>query len=351
VEPCPTCRVTLTPGKRLGEVEGTGSFNAHVRNVKRGASGRYFASQYSWTGGEILVFDSAGRFERRLTREGAGPGETRGLGVFTLGPHDTIYIADVANGRMSVFDPQMAFNRVVANAPIARAQSLLVMRNWLVVNASVPTSDRIGYTLHLLRRDDLQLHKSMGLEPEGYRADRERKGLRLMTPARDGGFWAAEHGAYRLARYDSSGEHVETLSRNASWFPSHSVDPPRSVEPAKPLIVGIREDSLGRLWVLVVVSDEKTWRRSILPAGSRMRDGGLSPLPLIVDNDGYFDTVIEVIDPARATVARVARVNSMLLFDVAENELATEEEDRDGRTFVRLWSIQHPTIQQRRKVP
>jgi hypothetical protein len=62
-------------------------------------------------------------------------------------------------------------------------------------------------------------------------------------------------------------------------------------------------------------------------------------LPVIVDNDTYLDTVIEIIDPVARTVMPAARLDQAMYFFVGPRELAAEEFDQDGRIFVRLWTI------------
>lgn len=334
---CRTCAIRVTRGPRLGEIDGPGSFSGRLRDARQ-SRGRYIVSQYSHSGGSLYVFDSTGRFLRRVTREGAGPGESRSLGGFTIGPGDTIWLADALNMRVNVYDPDFRFVRSSTSPGAALAHGLLVTPRWVVANGSIRNSERLGYALHFLRHD-LTLVRSADLDPAGYRPELDRKTLRPMSRRRSGGFWAAEHGAYRIHRYDDSGERVETLFRRVSWFEPHDPGPQHDVSPAKTLIHAIHEDAGGLLWVLMSTSDERNWRSAIQPPGTVTRGGHASPYAVITDVARFYDSIIDVIDPVKGTIVLSERFDVPMHIIAGERKFLSEEEDADGRVFARLWQL------------
>ncbi|MGQ0764588.1 MAG: 6-bladed beta-propeller [Gemmatimonadota bacterium] len=334
---CRSCKMEVIRGPRLGETEGPGSFSGRLRDGRK-SRGRYVVSAYTHAGGSLLVFDSGGKFLRRVTREGSGPGESRSLGAFAIGPGDSIWLADALNMRVNVYDPEYRFVRSTHSPGAALAHGLLVTPSWIIANGTIRSSDRLGYALHFFG-PDLKLARSADLDPVGYRPELDRKTLRPMAPRRSGGFWAAEHGAYRIHRYDDAGESVETLFRRVSWFEPHDPGPQRDVSAAKTLIHAIHEDDDGLLWVLMSTSDTRNWRSAIRPPGTVTRGGRASPYAVITDVNRFYDSIVEVIDPMNGTIVRTARFDVPMHIIAGEREFVSEEVDADGRIFARIWRV------------
>ena len=60
---------------------------------------------------EIRVFDAGGKWQRSVGRDGEGPGEFRSLGWLHLGLGDTLRTYDWSTLRISVFAPDVSFQR------------------------------------------------------------------------------------------------------------------------------------------------------------------------------------------------------------------------------------------------
>ena len=61
-------------------------------------------------------------------------------------------------------------------------------------------------------------------------------------------------------------------------------------------------------------------------------------MPVILDDDNYFDTVIEVIDVRTTRVLVSQRFPQAFLFMVGRNYVGTRREDASGAFYIELWS-------------
>lgn len=84
-------------------------------------------------------------------------------------------------------------------------------------------------------------------------------------------FWSAELNAYELERYSLSGERLESMSRQVTWFPEQDtivIRPTSRDVPPSPRVRSIIQDDDGLLRVVVSVPDED-WQSGI---GERQED-------------------------------------------------------------------------------
>lgn len=333
---CPRCRIVLNLGPRLGDVDGPGALVAEPSSLSRDSRGRFFLTQFSTDQGP-LVFDSVGRFIRELGRQGSGPGEFRVARYLSVAPDGRIFVADPVAGRMTVFTPALTYDSAATDIGLALAYPFEVLRQGqVVVGADVSMRDRIGYPLHLYG-PALEFITSFGTDTPSFRPDRRMSSRRRLARSSDGGVWAAHATEYVIDRFDGAGRRTLRLVRRAPWFEPHDA-PTLNVDPEpKPRMMAVSEDSLGRLWVLLVVKDPR-WRSALgwnLP--SRL-GGGRSPLPVIMDNDAYFDTLIEIIDVKTSRILVSQRFPQALLFMTGPNYLGTRREDASGAFYMQLWS-------------
>lgn len=334
---CATCDIILTLGPRLGAEEGPGALVAEPSSLASDARGRFYVTTFS-TAQPPLVFDRNGAFIQELGRRGPGPGEFLLARYLVVGPGDTVYVTDAQAGRMSVFSPRLEFMRSPSDATVARAASFEVLANGAIVVATdVPTRNRIGFPLHLYGRG-LDFVRSFGSDRPSFDPRHPLLARRRLRRSHDGGVWSARATEYVIDRFDPSGGLTLRLERTARWFPPHkgtnlSEDP----EP-KPRIMAIAEDSLRRLWVLAVVKDEQ-WRSALGYTLPSRLGGGRSPIPVIVDEDRYFDTVIEVIDVASRSLVSSRRFPEAIAFMIDAEHVATRREDASGAFYIQVWSV------------
>ncbi len=334
---CRSCEIVLTPGPRLGDADGPGSLVAEPSSLASDNHGRFYLTEFT-TAQPPLVFDSQGRFLRELGRLGPGPGEFLMARYLVVGESDSVYVTDAQAGRLSVFTPELLLARSASDAGVARGMSFEVLNNGsIVVATDVLTRERIGFPLHLYG-PGLEFLKSFGADTPAFDPGHPLLSRRRLSRSHDGGLWSARATEYVIDRFDSNGRRTLRVVRQAPWFRPHQG--PNLIEDPepKPRIMAISEDSLGRLWVLTVVKDDR-WKTALgynLP--SRL-GGGRSPMPVIVDEDRYFDTIIEVIDVEKGKLVATRRVPQAIPIIVDEKHVARRREDRSGAYYIQLWSV------------
>ena len=81
---CAGCTVEFEPLDTLGARDDPAGAGLIAELMPMGDDGYLMSSDV--LGGTVVVYDSEGRFQRELTREGDGPGELRGFPEFAMGP-------------------------------------------------------------------------------------------------------------------------------------------------------------------------------------------------------------------------------------------------------------------------
>ena len=80
---CAGCTVEFEPTNTLGAAEDPAGVGVLADVLDMGPQGYLVSSEV--LGGVVIVYDSEGRYQRELTREGDGPGELRGEPRFAMG--------------------------------------------------------------------------------------------------------------------------------------------------------------------------------------------------------------------------------------------------------------------------
>jgi 6-bladed beta-propeller len=351
---CPSCEIVLDRGPRLGEADGPGALVAEPSSLASDSRGRFYLTEFT-TAQPPLVFDSQGRFLRELGRLGPGPGEFLMARYLVVGESDSVYVTDAQAGRLSVFTPQLVLARSASDVGVARAMSFEVLRDGSIgVATDVLTRERIGFPLHLYK-PGLEFLKSFGADTPAFDPRHPLLSRRRLSRSRDGGLWSARATEYVIDRFDSNGIKTLRLVRQAPWFPPH-LGPTLSEDPEpKPRVMAISEDSHGRLWVLTVVKDDR-WKAALGYNLPTRLGGGRSPMPVIVDEDRYFDTIIDVIDVEKGKLVVTRRVPQAIPLIVDEKHIAKRIEDPSGAYYMQLWTVsvrdtaRHPTPKQGGKI-
>lgn len=93
---------------RLGTVEGGGPASfGRIRSIAVLPDGRFAVADAQAE--EVRIFDHSGRHLRTFGGEGAGPGELAGMQGVHLDHEGMLRVAEQANARLSVFDPETGF--------------------------------------------------------------------------------------------------------------------------------------------------------------------------------------------------------------------------------------------------
>lgn len=288
---CESCRVDIVKDVTLGSEDD--SLVADVwNNVVRTESGDYVAANLIGPRADHLrLYSSDGEFVRRIGRRGRGPGEFGSILHMTLGRADSIFVFEP--GRVSVMSPAANFVRTI-NIPITNmAQAIVTPENEFLVSAQYRTRELAGLPVHRLSSSGQHL-ASFGAEPPAFDLERPSLSVRRIARAQDGSLWLVRPDRYEIEHWTADGRRLRVLTRTVDWFPPREVEMYGEGERPTPFIRDIRVGPEGNLWVLAIREDPD-WRRSSEMAGyeqpaSPARDAKL------------FDSVVEVIDPASASL-------------------------------------------------
>ncbi len=115
-------------------------------------------------GGVVIVYDSAGNYQRELTREGDGPGELRAAPTFALGAGGGILMREPGSARLHLFSGDLSFKKTFRLPGVTGVWSIQpdpVTGGWLVtcrgddfLEKKVLLLDHEGNVLRTLSADE-----------------------------------------------------------------------------------------------------------------------------------------------------------------------------------------------------
>lgn len=329
---CPRCTISVTPIIQLGEGAGPGTIDHMQSTGVRTSQGHYLViGSYSTS---IKVFGPDARFRRTIGRAGDGPGEYRGIAAIRLDAGDSLHVFDNMNRRHTVLAPGLTF---VRSSVLPFAPGLAVAPDgqgqW-VFNASLRTPAQIGLPLHLVGGDG-RLLRSFGSESGAYRPDIPFLTSRAIAPAGTSRIWSAHRVQYVIDLIDvASGQIVKQLIREAHWFPSRLRPTVHNavVGQPEPFVLSVAEDAGGLLWVFIGVADSQ-WRSTVRPPGPGAPHGE------IVDEQAYWNTRIEVLDPTRGTLVAAREIPTYLRYMIASDIAGTVLLDDDDHPRLHFWRL------------
>jgi len=151
---------------------------------------------------EIRVFDSEGRFQRRIGGPGDGPGEFRLPHVLRRLPADTLLVWDLGSGRLSWFDVEgdLVRDERVAGRELGRISTVHAMEDGtLTLVVATRGRDMMG-----LQEDGVRRQASVLLQWDGLDADIRQ--------------WAELPGAETLITVESSSDGMMRISMGQPWY-------------------------------------------------------------------------------------------------------------------------------------
>jgi hypothetical protein len=176
--------------------------------------------------------------------------------------------------------------------------------------------------------------KSFGSDPPVYRRDMPGLTRRSIAVRSDGSFWTAGFSEYAINLWRADGSLQQRWVRDVDWFEPHAGRTGvRQGEAPRPIIVDIKEDARGLLWVLIWVADAR-WKSAVESRGTiqgQQRYNATSP-------DGYYDTVIEILDPEQNRLVLSQRIPQALYSFVGSDE-AVSYRDTGGGAFIDVWTL------------
>jgi hypothetical protein len=173
----------------------------------------------------LLVFDSAGRFERAIGGRGGGPGEFQSVGPSVVSAGDTIFVAAAAR-QINVYAPSGVFVRQttlqhtnVSCLPSTVNEFAPLADGRLLVGSSVRTGDGVDHPITLV---DIGGRRLSGFGTENTSSAGSISCRALVANEETGSLWASEPFGYRLEELrpsaDGSYQTVRQLGVRAPWF-------------------------------------------------------------------------------------------------------------------------------------
>jgi hypothetical protein len=326
---CARCRVVVNHVATVGD-EDRGIVGQQFTAV-RDDSGRVFVSHPA-KGDELLVFDSAGRYLRTIGRLGSGPNEYRFIRTLALGP-DGVHVLDSRNLRGTVLSPGLELLRTY---PLpGDPQNAVVLNNGeVVVSTAIPSREKVGFTLHLLDRRG-RVRRSFDEMPGDVVFDPGLPGRRALgLSAEPEAFWAASATEYVIRKWSTDGRLVAEFRRTPEWFEPHTSEIwPHPDTPPAPQMRALDQDSTGLLWVFMARPDDQ-WFEAVEPDSTWI--GGFR----WTDNwTPFYDTVIDVIDPARGMLVATFRFDTYYQQYLGSGYVASYRESPQGTPLIDVWRV------------
>ncbi len=287
--PC-RCAIETTELVRLGADTDPAGFAPLVQVAGRPGSG-YWVSSATFVG-EVFHYDAAGRLAASFGRRGNGPGEFAAPLLLAVGPSDEVFAVEMGSNRFHVRRRDGSHVRTTHLTQGATAIGV-TPSGGLVVTSPASTVPM------WLDSEGRRLAEAAGVaHPE----DEARPGIRPSFLAVDsaGHVWTMGRSEIALLHWTPDRTLAGTLLLEREWLPRSETpirfDPRR--ERPQGQLAGLMLDDNGLVWVFGIVAD-KDWRRLATDAQPEPRR--------------LFDTVVEVIDPGRASVVHTARFDEVLI--------------------------------------
>lgn len=312
----------------VGDADGPGMIAGESGTARRDGRGQYYV--YQEFGQDIKLFSPAGQYLTTIGRAGAGPGEFRGISVVHPGPADSLHVIDLMNVRWSVFSPDHELVRSTRlTIPVYMQLKLLPDGRGLF---SAPVRGELGtYPLHLLDAEGAHI-RSFGEAPEEFGPPSNDGASRRMASAGPTSVWAGYRDRYRLELWDAEGLETQprrVLERSVDWFPPGVAEVTDADGPPAPRLQAVRQDSAGRLLVLMHVADAR-WQEGAEPGAYELT---------ITDRHRYRDTRIEMLDAETGELLASARSDLMFHALVADDLAIASVTDEMGAPRVAVWSV------------
>jgi hypothetical protein len=295
---CLECFVQVELVVSLGEEDGEGFLD--FPRAAAVSSDHYFIVNSSLAS-EIRVFDLDGRFERVLGRAGEGPGEYRVILGLNVSKGDSLHVTDMVNLRRTVLSPdlEVARSHRLPTRPVLRG-CLPLEDGGCLLNGMVFTNTGKMRLLHRLDVNGKVVRSFSDSVPASIEM-RAGPTATVRTPVLmdETTIIAAHLSDFILEEHDLGlGDPRRLfLLTDRDWRSNTPTAPPGTY----PGIMDVRVDDQGRLWLLVRVGDPN-WEEVV----EQRRPGlGRRAPPKVGDLNGYWDSVIEVIDlETRRVLAR-----------------------------------------------
>lgn len=132
----------------IGSEDGEHDTFARITGAAFGPSGRIYVADGQ--NHRVAVFDRDGRFVGEVARRGKGPGELESPGAMAVDARDSLFVWDVAQARITVFGPDLAYRRSFSVPADWVVNGIEILPDGQLLLAAYARGSRNG--LHLLER-------------------------------------------------------------------------------------------------------------------------------------------------------------------------------------------------------
>lgn len=280
------CRLTLSEVVRFGDAEGAGAIEGAAPRVTWSEHLGYVVVGTAY----VQVFDDDGRFERRVGRQGNGPGEFSCV-VDAHVVDGRLVALDCASRAWSIFDLAGEFvdrrpyaHQPDAFVPVGGGRVVVVNRD------GSPEAD--DAPLHLAHIDSgvPSLHFGSRDAWEYNWKERPHAGdVRGSVTGRPGAVWWGAAGSPRVQEWSVDDELLRVIRGELPWFPEVRRPVDRTREPPPTLLRSLALDGRDHLWMVVRTADPE-WRGVEL---ERTPEGWRVPPERRTE---YMDTRLDIFD-------------------------------------------------------
>jgi hypothetical protein len=332
---CASCTIELKTITSIGGTADSLRPDAEFVRGLRDGQGRYWIGPMQDR--TIQIYDHEGRYLRSLARLGRGPGELGFPSNLALGRGDTVAVLDNQNG-IILFTPALAFGKTVVNrSPMRHPSGFVQTPDGQMLLSGGGRPDLQPLVIVDSTGDAVN---QFGLDSGKVRSPSLFQ-VRIF-PGSHGTVWLPYNLLYRFDGWSSKGDRMYTIRRDAQWFPSFTdAELQKQMESGAtngplPELMGGFQDSSGLLWSVVRVADAR-WKEVWDENVARHQDAGM-----IQDEDRirYFDTVIEVMDPAKGELVATHRVDAVLRPIAGGPFLFSIRYDAGSRPSIDVWEFQ-----------
>lgn len=329
-------RIKIHDIATIGSDGADGALSSMPESIVRDSAGQFLVAMPSGPAAELVgIYDSAGGFIRRIGRMGSGPGEYQRPGLLLRGAHDSIFIFDNAQRRMTVVSPALSYVRSEA-LPTRVQDAALDSRAQLFVNAPFYRHDSIIRPVRTFNAGGAHM-QSYGTSIAGCSADCSWRLARIIVPDRQGIWLVSRFFDYSAEHWSVDGRMLKRLNIRADWFqPYDSLLMPTPDRPPQALVTGAWLDRAGRLWIIGNTPDHD-WAEGL--GTERTGEGGQHYFP-IERREQVLDGIIEVRDTATGALLAFRRLDDApYLLPAGDQLVGRLYEDDAGWVMVDLLGL------------
>jgi hypothetical protein len=281
--------------------------------------------------GVVMQYGSDGKLLRQIGRQGRGPGEFQYVRGMSVGPGDSIYLADESMSRLTILSSDGAVAKVVT---LNARYSKLIPMGPSEIFATGPVSSATGECYGVLAPDGTPKAKWGTCKPGDAMMleSMMMAWMRHVAVGAGGRIWSARYNHYEIEGYDHAGKPTTTVVRQSEWFEPWEPDPKKLrsfTERPLPTLSGLATLPDGNLLVAVTRA-AKDWTAPPTDAQGRLpRNSGW---------ESKEETIFEVLDPRDGKLLASHTIKGRI-FPLSGPYYAETRSSDDGETYVDVFRL------------